>query len=262
MRYVKVFLSIYSARLSKDFSLPLSTQAFMLMGSICYFFLHYIGFKLLLQRFSFPGWTVGESWVLMFTFEIFTYLAFFLFWNGLNKTVQDINTGRFDMVVSKPMSSLFITFFRGGGFHNIFCATLGFILLFHTFISYQLPISFVSCILYLGSLIVSLWVFFCFAVCFISLNFKYGRLTATPVVAFQIQEVYKYPSTLYQLLPIAYSLIPISLSLFTTLPAAILIQKSLPQNYYFIYFVFLIIITLFSRWAWHRGLRSYSSASS
>jgi len=262
MRFLKVFITIYSARLGKDFSLPVSTQIFMLLGSLCYFFLHYVGFRLILQRFAFPGWTIGQSWVLMFTFEIFTYLAFYLFWNGLNRTVQDINTGRFDMIVSKPISSMFITFFRGGGFHNLFCATLGLFFLIITLISNNLSVSFVSCILFLGSLLTSLWVFFCFAVCFISLNFKYGRLSSTPTIAFQIQEVYKYPSTLYINLSLYYSLIPISLSLFTTFPAAVLIGKPLPIHYLLIYFSFLILITFLSRYLWHWGLSHYSSASS
>jgi ABC-type uncharacterized transport system permease subunit len=56
--------------------------------------------------------------------------------------------------------------------------------------------------------------------------------------------------------------VPIALSLFTTLPAAVLISKPLPIYYHLIYFIFLISITLFSRWSWHAGLRHYSSASS
>lgn len=262
MRYFKIFLSIYTTRLSKDLSLPLFNQAFQIVGSLCFFILHLYSLSFILQKFSFPGWTTDEAWVLIFTFEIFTYLAFFLFWKGFNETVKDINTGRFDAIISKPIASLFLTFLRGGGIHNFVCTFLGFAALIYTLISHHLSVSFFSVILYPVFILTSTWIFFCLAVCFISLNFKYGYLTATPGLMFQVQEVYKYPSTLYSVLTPVLFIIPVILSLLTTFPAAIILHKSLPIIYYFIYFFSLILSSAFSFYLWQHGLKYYSSASS
>ncbi len=262
MRYLRVFLSIYSSRLGKDFSLPLFTQVLQFIGSLCFFTLHLVAFYFLLTRFHFSGWTVWESWALLFTFEIFTYTAFFLFWNGFNKTVSDINSGTLDLVVSKPISSLFVTFFRGGGVHNLVCALLGFLFLLFALVRFHLPFTFLSLLGFLFILLSSLWIFFCLCVCVISLNFKFGHLTATPGVGFEIQEVYKYPATLYSRLPFILGALVIGISLFTTLPASVLLLKSLPADYYLIYLCLLVFSTIFSRWTWQSGLHHYSSASS
>lgn len=262
MRYLKIFLSIYTTRLYKDLSLPLFNQLFQIVGSLCFFILHLYSLSFILQKFSFPGWTTDEAWVLIFTFEIFTYLAFFLFWRGFNETVKDINTGRFDAIISKPISSLFLTFLRGGGIHNFVCTILGFLVLSFALISNHISVSIFSVIMYPIFILASTWIFFCLAVCFISLNFKYGYLTATPGLMFQVQEVYKYPSTLYSVLTPILFIVPVTLSLLTTFPAAIILSKPLPIYFYFIYLFSIVLSSLLAFSLWRTGLKNYSSASS
>jgi ABC-2 type transport system permease protein len=261
-RYLKIFYRVYAARLGKDFTLPVLNQTFQVIGSVCFFILHFYSFSLLIKKFSFPGWTEPEMWILLFTFEIFTYLAFYLFWRGFNYTVRDINTGAFDLTLTKPIPSILLSFFRGGGFHNIFCSIFGLLFLIIELISFGLPVTLFSLILYFLSLCSSLWVMYCLGVSFISLNLRYGRLTATIGAVFQVQEAYKYPSTVYTkfsfFIWVAFS----AASLLTTLPAAWLLSKSLDPKLIAVYFIVLILTTVISRLAWNSGLRYYSSASS
>jgi ABC-type uncharacterized transport system permease subunit len=261
-RCFKVFTTIYSARLGKDFSLPLASQIFSNLGSLCFFTLHIISFSLLINKFSFPGWSRPDMWVLLFTFEIFTYLAFFLFWKGFQYTIKDINTGAFDLILSKPFTSLFITIFRGGGLHNLLAVLLGSVSLAFVIVIYQIPVSISSIFGFLVSLGLSLFTFMNLSVSLISLNFKYGRITGTAYAGFQIQEVYKYPSTAYSGYQIPFLILLACFSLLTTFPAAALIQKKLDLLFILIYFSFSFIMFVVSRITWTKSLAHYSSAGS
>jgi ABC-type uncharacterized transport system permease subunit len=260
--FALLFNKIYLARLGKDFSLPLVNQLFQITGSFCFFVLHLYAFGLLINKFSFPGWSRPEMWVLLFTFEIFTYGAFYLFWRGFNHTVIDINSGAFDLILAKPITSRFLSFFRGGGLHNIICSFFGFICLGVAIVSFQIPVTILTIFLFLIFLSSSLWIMFCVGVSFISLNLKYGRLNSTIGAVFQVQEAYKYPSTAYHKFNLMIWIILSSLSLLTTLPALVLLSKPLDPKLIALYISFFIVSTYISRFAWNTGLRYYSSASS
>jgi ABC-2 type transport system permease protein len=259
---LKILFSIYSARLGKDFSLPLWSQIFSHIGSLCFFTLHVLSFRLLISKFIFPGWSTSDLWVLLFTFEAFTYLAFFLFWKGFTHTIRDVNSGAFDLIITKPASSILITIFRGGGLHNLTCAILGLIFLFsHVAIS-NLTINVLSILAYFFTLGLSLFTFLNLSLCFISLTFRFGKATGLAGIGFQAQEIYKYPSQIYSSSNLHFVFILIFLSLFTTFPTSLLIGKPLSLTFIAIYFGLSLILFFLSRLMWRHSLRHYSSASS
>jgi ABC-type uncharacterized transport system permease subunit len=126
----------------------------------------------------------------------------------------------------------------------------------------QINISALSVILYFSTLILSLWTAYCIAISFISLNFKYGRLDATVGAIFQVQEVYKYPSTIYSGLQVFFWFLVVSLSLFTTLPAVALLLKPVDLKLVAVFIATCLVATVISQLSWRSGLRHYSSASS
>ncbi|KKU58251.1 MAG: hypothetical protein UX80_C0004G0002 [Candidatus Amesbacteria bacterium GW2011_GWA2_47_11b] len=134
-KYLRLFWAVQSAGIAKDIQLR-GNFTMTLIGSLCYFYLHLISFKLIISRFRFPGWETGQLWILLFTFEIFTYLAFFFFWRGLQHTPKEIGTGTFDVLLSKPFSSRFLAFFRNCSLHNLASAIFGAIYLVFALVQY------------------------------------------------------------------------------------------------------------------------------
>jgi ABC-type uncharacterized transport system permease subunit len=261
-RHLQIFSTIYSARLGKDFSLPIGQQTMQNLGSLCFFMLHLISFYFIIGKFSFPGWTRSDMWVLLFTFEIFTYLAFYLFWNGFVHTIRDINSGAFDLILAKPISSQFITFFRGGGSHNLLSVILASVFLVLIINKYNIPVSLLGMASYISSVALSLYTFLNLSICLISFNFKHGKISDIAYAGFQVQETYKYPATVYTGLKTQFWVVLACLSLLTTFPASVLLHKSLDQALTLIYFTFSLMMFLLSRLIWTRSLRHYSSASS
>lgn len=258
---IKFILIVQSARMGRELINPVNSLI-ELVGSICYFFLHVFSFSIIISKFSFPGWTTGEMWVMLFTFELFTYAAFFLFWKGLVHTVRDINRGGFDYLLTKPISTRLLTFFRSGGLHNFTCMLLSFIGLLTAINIFHIHITLVSLILYLVSLLASLWIFHSVSIMLVSLNFYFGYLPATSSAPFQVQEIYKYPSSIFNQSDLWAWLTVIPLSLLTTIPSVLILLKDISPNLYLGYIMFFLIFTLLSRTIWRRAITNYASSGS
>lgn len=261
LKYPRIFLRIYFSRLGKDISLPAYLVA-TTIGSICFFVMHLLAFLLVIGRFTFTGWTPPQLWVVFFTFETFTYFAFFLLWGGMHKTVIDITTGKFDLLLTKPISVRFLTFARGGSAHNLLSAALGVALLLLVILKNALPLSFLSSIAWIACMVLGLWAFHCLSLLFISLNFKFGKVQGSSGVAWQLQELWKYPPTSFDHPSFLSQALVLPLSLIASMPAAALLVRPLPIKFYLSYFLTLVFLSLTSTIVWRTSLRHYSSASS
>lgn len=257
----KYYWHIQSSGISKEIHLRLNLGT-SLLGSLCFFYLHLVSFQLIINRFKFSSWDPGQLWVLLFTFEIFTYLAFFLFWRGMNKTPEEINQGTFDIILAKPLSARLLAFFRNGSLHNLLSAFLGVGYLIFSLINYHLPTSLIGVALYVLTLTASLWIFHCLSVLFICLNFRHGYLPGTTGVPFEVQEIYKYPANIFSSSVLWLRLLVIPLAALTTIPTASLLLKPLDLDFILIYLLTFIILTIWSQVVWSSSLRRYSSASS
>ena len=259
-RYFKVFFRLIFARAGKELSLRLNL-IFENIGSFIFFSLHLISFKIILDTFQFSGWTTNELWILMATFQIFTYLSFFLFWKGLTQTVEDIRSGALDSVIAKPVNTRFLSFLRSSGLHNFFAFLVGVILLIYFIVKFQVQLSFFQLIFYIISLVLSLWLLHCLSVIFVSLNFFFGYIPESSGTVYQFQESFKYPSSIYFSREFALKLIFIPLSLLVTFPTTWILSKFSISLLWWTVGV-TVIVSLLSSWIWQKGLKSYSSASS
>lgn len=258
-RYLIFIFRNYSSRLGRDIALPYTQILTALIGSICYFYFHLISFSFIIQRFNFPSWSIGELYILFFTFEIYTYLAFYLFYRGFLLSVRQINNGQFDIILSKPASSWIITFFQGGNFHNFLAAIFSLIYLFIYLYKYSLHVSILNIFLYIVFMCLSLLFLLFFTSIFISLNFSYGSIQAAGI-GFAFQDLLKYPA---QIFPRSwlFMLVVIPFSSLVTVPASLLISKPLDWFILLEYFVSFIIVALACMLTWRIGVRCYSSAA-
>lgn len=248
------------ARVSQEFGFRFNF-IFEFLGSYCFFVLHLISFKFLLSKYSFPGWSTGESWIMLFTFEIFTYLSFFVLYKGLTRTVIEIRTGGLDIILAKPVQSRLIAFFRSGGLHNLATGILGIFYLVLTILEYKFQISILSVLLYIISLLSGLWILHCMSVIVMSLNFYLEQVNGDSFVS-MFQEAMKYPSQIYSSTPILLRIFIYAFAILTTFPTVLLLTKGVNLQLIINYIIFLILVTVISQFVWNYSLRHYSSASS
>lgn len=258
-KYFKVFYIQQSARIGKDLE-HLYNFLVTWSGALCFFVFHIISYSFIISKFQFPGWPVSHLWVLLATFEIVTYAVFFLLWRGQIHTVRELRSGSFDVLMAKPISPRFLAFFRSGGAHNLFSSVLGVLFLVYILAHYQLPVSFLSVVGYLLSIVLAIWVFHCASLLFICLNFFFGYLPFTQGAMFQIQEIYKYPASIFSRSGFPLKLLAVPLTALMSLPASLLLLQPVPVFVWFIYLSFALVVTLASHFLWRYSLRHYSSA--
>lgn len=260
-KYLKIFWILQTARLSQELGFRLNF-VFEFLGSYCFFILHLISFKFLLSKYSFPGWSTGEAWVLLFTFEIFTYLSFFILYKGLTRTVVDIKTGGLDIILAKPVQSRLIAFFRSGGLHNLATGMLGVVYLVLTLLEYEFQISIFSILMYIISILSSIWILHCMSVIVMSFNFYAEQISGGDSFVSMFQEGMKYPSQIYSNTPILLRIFVYAFAILTTFPTVLLLTKNVSYQLIMSYLIFLILVTITSQLIWNFSLRHYSSASS
>lgn len=260
IRILRIFSHMYLARLGKDLSMPYLQIIMQNLGSLCFFFFHLLAFSFITDRFTFSNWNRDQMYVLFYSFQIYTYLAFYFFWKGFIQTVNFIHNGQFDLIMTKPLSGWILSFFQGGGLHNLFAAAIGAIFLFVHLTSSGISITFLSLILYLLSMIFSLLFLLSFSSIFISLNFYGSRLNVFGI-GFTFQELMKYPAQLYPAQNSIFYLLIIPFALLVTVPASLLIGKPVSPNLLVIYFVSIILTFIVSQIVWRHSLHHYSSAN-
>lgn len=260
IKSLRYYLYLQKGRLEKGLALRF-VLVMELAGSLCFFFLHLITAYLISRNFHFPGWSLADYWLLIATFELLTYLAFFLFWRGINWTFNDIAKGTFDYVLLTPANSRFKAFFRGGSFNNLIAIILSVLFLVYVVFKFNLALSLVSATLYILLLACGLWFIHCVDVICLSLNFKFGKVEATKGPIFNFQQAMKFPATSFLSAPILIAVIVFPISLLTTIPVVVYLSKS--QDFYLlgIYFGLVLFVTLFSQICWKWGIRNYTSAS-
>lgn len=251
---------LQKGRLAKGFQMRLNfiTES---VGSLCFFVLHLLVAKLIIQKFHFVSWSVSDYWVLIATFLLFTYLSFFLFWRGINWTLKDITQGTFDFVLLTPINARLKSFIRGGSHNNVEAIFFSIALLVYVSFHFQLSFSLLSIILYILTLISGLWFTHCIDVIFLSLNFKFGKIDETIGPVFNFQQAMKYPAELFVQSPLFIKLIIFPISLLTTIPAIALLWKSQSLELILVYIVIIIVVSIVSEVMWRWGIKNYTSAS-
>lgn len=259
-KYLKYEYYVQKARLEKGMGLRLNL-ILELAGSLCFFFLHVITSYFIVINFHFPGWNIADYWLLISTFLIVTYLAFFLFWRGINWTFQDISDGKFDFILSSPFNTRFKAFLRGGSFNNLVAIILSIAFLIYIILKFQINISPFSIGLYAILILTSLWFMHCVDVIFMSLNFKFGKIDATKGPIFNFQQAMKFPAASFFSSPILIMIIILPISLLTTVPTIVYLSKI--QDFYLIgyYLGMVLFVSLLSEFAWRWGIKNYTSAS-
>ncbi len=259
-RYLKIYLISDKAYILKNFQARLGLLL-QLTGSLCFLFMHLFSYSLFLNKFKLPTWSTSEAWIFLATFEIYVYSCFHFLNRGIRYTVRDINRGTLDIILAKPVNSRFLSFWRGGSINNLAAITTAIITLIYILFRHQILPHPINILLYIIFLATNVWLLHCLSIFFVVPNFYSGNLKESETGVFAFQEIYKYPTQTYDKAGSIMNIITIPFSLLVTIPASIILSKSIPTNYWIIYLTILIILSVFSNITWKKGLRNYTSAS-
>lgn len=257
-KYFRYYFRLLGARLGYDFSKGYNLIP-ATFGSICYFFMHILGFSLIINKFTFPTWSTSQLWVLFFVFEFYLYLCFHFFVRGLMYTKQEIARGKFDYHLIKPANIKFLSLIREGSFNNLVAVVLGGTFLMVSVANFHpAPL---AIFLFFILFFISILQFHFLSAAILSFNFKYGPIENSQMILYRFQEVWKYPAESFLTHPVSQILV-FPLALATTIPARLLLGRPISPTHLLVYTGFTLLSFILYKLSWHFALRHYSSASS
>lgn len=207
------------------------------------------------------GWNFWETIFLTGTHEIIFLLTWATFTTNLRNFVDGVRTGRFDLVLLKPVSPRFLVSFRTidftviGSFINVifvfiysFSKVAGEINLTRIF-------GFVFFLVF--SYLISYFIFFIIA----SLSLFFIDSRAFMDWVFDATDFDRYPAEIYPLGVKIFLTFFLPILFFAYFPAAYLLGK-IGERYLFLGVMIAFFLYFVSKIIWKKGLRNYQSASS
>jgi ABC-2 type transport system permease protein len=262
IRHIKLYLKF------AKFSMMIETEyrwSFFLeiMVELAFFTATLTGLAVLLSNVTtLAGWTRAELYVLYGVNMIFSELLLGTsFINSLRDLPDKIRRGDIDLVLVKPMNSLFAVSLTRPYFASlpsllsgVFVASYGF---YTGHLSFS-PISLLSFLLLLG---MGLIIGYSLGVIISSLTFWIAGATPLPRIAEQVTFQSKHPFDIYSGVWRTVFFWVIPTGLMVSFPSSALLGKSsgivMLQS-----FVVAIVFLSLARLVWKRGLKVYDSASS
>lgn len=258
-RYLKIYLIVIKSRFIHEFEYRVNLMMGM-VGSFVFVFLNYFVIYFFVKKFTFLNWDAGRLWLLLGCFMITYYLVYYLYYRGIINLIRNINTGKLDHFLLKPIDYQFSVLTYGGGMHNLLATTAGVVLFTKAFIVggqggvANYLISILLC--FIGA-----FNFYGFLLLLTSLNFRYGYIDEVLSLAFSFQDVSKYPLDAYLHLPIYFLIFTIPFSALTTIPAMVAASPSFPLLLVLLFLLFSVVFSYLSRRVFLKAIRSYSSGS-
>lgn len=207
------------------------------------------------------GWNFWEIVFLTGVHEVIFLLAWTTFASNLRTFIGDIQTGRFDQILLKPINPRFMVSFRFldfttfGSFLNVV-----FVFLF----SFSRAVGRIDFMRLMGFMIllgVSYWICYFVYFIFASLALFFINVRIFLDWIFDLTDFDRYPAEIYPLTIRLFLTFFLPILFFAYVPTAFLLGK-LNWSYVFISLLVLLFLYLISHFIWHRGLEHYQSASS
>lgn len=259
LRYIKVWL-ILSVNSFQTFFISRLGAVIFLVGKMVRF-LFYLAFLVLLVSKTkiLAGYNLWQVILFYLTFNFVDSLTQMLF-REVYRFRQHILSGNFDLLLVKPVNSLFRILFGGTDFLDFI--TLAPFVLFIGIVFIQLPqISFSSVVLYILLLINALIIAASFHILVMSLAILTLEIDHAIMIYRDVISMGKLPVDIYGEPLRSFITFVIPVGIMMTFPVKSLLGL-LSSNAVFMAFAFGIILFLTSLTVWNYALRQYTSASS
>lgn len=261
-RYLSIYWQIFVATLKAQLEYRTNFVVQLLYAPA------YVGVLYLLLTLAFnktpvlAGWHRDEAILLFVTFHVVYCFSATLFIKGIREMLwSGIRLGQFDVILTKPLSAQFLATFGKPEIQQLFLLTILVGVGARQLTTLAAMITPVNALAAITALILGIGIIYFVLSTYATLGFYVTK--AQQLIEFfdKAADQAQYPVTLFPgsvqfffftIVPIAYAgYVPVSLLLGKISPVILLVSL-----------LTLGILIVLNHWAWQRGLRQYSSASS
>jgi ABC-2 type transport system permease protein len=210
---------------------------------------------------SIGGWNYWEMISLLGIHELIFLGSWFLFIGNLNRFIQEINLGKFDRILLRPVNHRFLVSFNSVDLTTIAGILNAFLMFFLSLSKLKVDISLGRWFLFLISFFSAYLIlyFIYFLVSSLSLFFVNAETFVDWLI--EATDFDRYPAEIYGEFFRFFLLFALPVLFFAYVPSAILLGK-LPWYYSVFGIIIVTLLYLISTLVWRAGLKKYQSASS
>ncbi len=256
--YLKVWFAIVMKSLSKSlaFRFEFASKIFRMILMVA---LQIILVKSLYSGTEYiKGWSIGEYYLLIGTFNFINYLSWGIFNINLWRLEEKIIKGEFDSLLLLPTGSVFSSAFSEFFLDDALGSLSGVVLIAYYFVGNWDSIIFINVIGYLLALVIAFIIWFNIHLFFSAVNFVAVKNGLMDLIK-NLTRVGSFPIDIFteSLRFVLYSIFPVAF--IAAVPSRILSGAS-KFDFLLLGLLVCVITTLIARNFWHYCIRSYTSS--
>ena len=259
-KYLRTFIIFIKASFTKELDFRFNF-IMTLIGSFCFIVSYILTLVFLFNNISIGNWSTKDMWLLLGIALTIYYAIFYLFWRGLVYLGRNIINGQFDFYLLRPIDTQFLSSFRGGGMHNLIALIFGIALTIVAISNLGINVTPFTYIFFILAIIISILDFSNLLFAIMTLSFKYGDAAELFYLAFNFQDIMRYPAESFFKAPIMLLLIAVPFSALSTVPAMILKSSLFPFKEFAVFVSLSIVFNFLVRIFWISQLKFYTSGS-
>lgn len=207
------------------------------------------------------GWVPGELILIACLYNVFIGIFGFLFVRNMNEFSELINSGRFDLILLKPIDSQFYTSTHTVGISSVIRTALGIGLAIFVCITFHIPIAGINIFLFFFSLIASLLLLYSLLFFLNTFIIWAPKLDNVNELFYTLRAMGRYPIETFKQLSEVFFVFASPFVIVLSTPTKILLGRA---TLYDISELVVLALVLFvaTRLFWQFALRHYTSASS
>lgn len=207
------------------------------------------------------GWTVDEGILLTGTFLLLQGTMGFVFSENMERISQYVNRGELDLVLTKPVNSLFYVSTRIAGWDSLPKVILGAIVIPRSLASLGIAPAPLQIGLFLLLLVSGMTIGFSLWILSVVYVFWSERLRNAGFIFYSLTELGRVPIQVFKGIPRAVLTFVLPIAFMTTVPTQALLGLATPAGAVLSLSLAATLLACAVA-AWRKGLRAYSSASS
>ena len=259
-RYLKIFLVFIKFNLQrsivypKDFLMWLTVDIFWSLINVAFFKVIYLNIP------TISGWSFNEMVVVLGIIQILTGLVWSVMYPNMKQLTQDANSGKLDLVLSKPIDSQLMLSLRSFNLNILTSIVIGSSLIDHG-LKINNSLNFSSLVLIIFSLLCMTFIAYGSYFIYSTISLFYDRLNNIADVFPHSIDFSRYPTEIFPIIVRFTMSMSFPVIFVTYTPVKILFKG---ESYTSLFIMAVVSMTIFflSSKFWNFALKHYSSASS
>lgn len=261
-RYLRIYKSLIAISMDRFFAYRTDTFINFFIGTAVWVFFNVFSMYLVtLKTGGVFGWSRGELILIACLYNVIIGIFGFLFVRSMTEFSDLVNTGKFDLILLKPLDSQFYTSTHIAGISSLIRTLLGIILAVVVIVYFRIQIEFLNIILFTLSLVLSLLLLYSLLFFLNTFTIWTPKIDNITELFYTLRAMGRFPRETFRQLSEIFFVFASPFVIVLSTPTKILLGKATLYDLGELALLSILGLII-TRYFWQFALRYYTSASS